>query len=453
MSQEANRWQIVIQAPISSIKTSKVHYLIPASEPTLNLCANIISSLSNRYPVPSILGYNGKGKFDAKEAHIAKLYSIERYLHGKQADDLVIVVDGHDVLAQLPAEVMIERYFEIIERHNTILADRFGLSVDQALKQGYRQSILFGADKACFPRLRDEPQCWAVPESFLPHRVYGKHTQDRSMRYADPKYLNSGTVIGPLGDLREVIEAALLLIENTWNATFKYRNSDQYYLGKLYARQELQRSKDLTGSSTTPGSSKKMPPDDAFGSDRTDFHIVVDHESAFTVTQCANVEWMRNIAFTTPDYKSIVKNDNPKKGHPFKPFSIQMPGNVVSALTRLYEVFNQELPATQWIKRIKLGTNTATGHIYPFYHGTCKKSNFITRYMDLWIYPYARELLQDAAQARGPLTERMVNERHWISARDSPKGGLGGVYTDDGDGFIPLEDFCSGFINQLIPAS
>lgn len=449
--------QDILQPPrfsSSATKTSRVHYLIPASEPSLNLCANVISGLANRYPIPSILGYNGKDQFDAKAGHIAKLYSIQRYLHGpagKHENDLVIVVDGHDVLAQLPVEVIIERYFEIMGRHNKVLADRFGLNVDDAGRKNLRQSVLFGADKACFPRLRNEPQCWAVPDSFLPHNVYGKYTQDRSMRYADPRYLNSGTVIGPLGDLRQVVDAALLLIENTWNATCKYRNSDQYYLGKLYARQEVHHTEIITASVLRTKGSRMLPLEIDFGNRRMDLHIAVDYESAFTATQCANVEWMRNIAFSTPDHKSIIKKNNPKKQHPFKPFTVQMPGNVVTALTRLYEALYYDQPASKWIRKVKLGTNIATGYIYPFYHGTCKKSNFIQRYKDLWIYPYAKGLLEAAAQAKGSLTPRMVDGRWWIAARDYPEGQLGGVFTDDKDTFVSLEAFCGRHLNYLIP--
>ncbi|KAM0345842.1 hypothetical protein ACHAPU_006196 [Fusarium lateritium] len=133
----------------ASTETSRLYYLIPASEPTENLCANLISVLANRFSIPTIIGYKGKDEYDAKVAHIAKLYSIQRYLHGpagRFADDLVIVVDGHDVLAQLPVEVMIERYFEITKRHDQVLADRFGLTVEQAHEQGLRQSLVWGAD-------------------------------------------------------------------------------------------------------------------------------------------------------------------------------------------------------------------------------------------------------------------------------------------------------------------
>lgn len=78
---------------------------------------------------------------------------------GKYSDDLVIIADGHDVLAQLPAEVLINQYFEIMNRHGRVLADQYGLSIVQAHEQGLRKSLLWGAEKYCFPRERDEPQC------------------------------------------------------------------------------------------------------------------------------------------------------------------------------------------------------------------------------------------------------------------------------------------------------
>ncbi|KAL4721847.1 hypothetical protein ACLX1H_011341 [Fusarium chlamydosporum] len=217
-----------------------------------------------------------------------------------------------------------------MKRHDHVLADQFGLSVAQAHERGLRKSLLFGTDKYCFPRERDEPQCWAVPDSFLPHNVYGSRTQDRSMRYSDPRYLNSGTVIGPLGDLRDCIDAALVLIKGAWNATYKHRNSDQCYLGNLYARQEVNQTMAITGDNVPKlKGTRKLPQYSEFCTEQTDYHITVNHESAFTCTQCANVDWMRNIAFDRPGHRSVVEKNIRKKKHPFKPFAIQMPGLVV----------------------------------------------------------------------------------------------------------------------------
>ncbi|KAM0349121.1 hypothetical protein ACHAP4_010611 [Fusarium culmorum] len=349
-----------------------------------------------------------------------------------------------------------------MKRHDRVLADQYGLSIAQAHEQGLRKILLWGVDKYCFPRERDGPQCRAVPESFLPHNVYGKHTQDRNMRYADPRYLNSGTVIGPLGDLRDCVDAALILIEGTWNVTFNHRNSDQFYLGKLYARQEVNHTMAITGGSIPNlKGTRKIPQFSEFGTEQKEYHMAVDHELAFTCTQCAKVDWMRNIAFDRPGHHSVVKGNKPKKKHPFKPFTIQMPGLVVSNLTKLYDAIDHTQPTNEWIKNVKMGTNITTGHIYPLYHRTCRKSNFMSRYMDLWLYPMSRRLLEAASKALGakePLTGGMVDGRYWISSQHYPddKGrlqDLGGIYTDSEDNkerFIPLTEFCAGYLEKLV---
>ncbi|KAL6912432.1 hypothetical protein FSST1_010192 [Fusarium sambucinum] len=229
----------------------------------------------------------------------------------------------------------------------------------------------------------------------------------------------------------------------------------------------LQRHPDQTmaitgGSVPNLKSTRKLPQSSKFGTQQADYHITVDHESAFTCTQCANVDWMRNIAFGRPGHRSVVKNNIRKKKHPFKPFTIQMPGLVVKALTRLYDAIDNDQATSQWIKSVKLGTNIATGHIYPLHHGTCRKSNFISRYMDLWLYPISRKLLEAASkalEAKEPLSEDMIDGRYWMSSQHYPndEGGLqslGGIYTDSEDSrenFIQLTEFCTEYLEELVP--
>ncbi|KAG7120126.1 hypothetical protein HYQ44_004622 [Verticillium longisporum] len=90
-------------------KTSKLHYLVPSSFVNDPVCAGIISALVNRYPIPTLIGYKGENEFDAVD-HLAKVCIINRFLKTLPAedDDLVIVVDSFDVLAQLPVEVTLE---------------------------------------------------------------------------------------------------------------------------------------------------------------------------------------------------------------------------------------------------------------------------------------------------------------------------------------------------------
>ncbi|KAH6900684.1 hypothetical protein B0T10DRAFT_471334 [Thelonectria olida] len=448
----------------ATTKTSRLHYLIPASQPKLNFCANVISVLANRYPIPVMLGYKGEGEFDAKATHLAKVRAIHRYLHtlpSKQDDDLVIVVDGYDVLAQLPAEAMIERYFEIVAMHDRHLADRYGLTVDEAHARGMRQSVIWGADKGCYPPMWDQPQCWALPPSFLPHNVYGRSTHDGALQYNDPVFINAGTAMGPVSDLRLQMDHALMLINNTYNEDFKYKNSDQYYMGKLLARQETSHTKALTGG-TVPGlkGSRWLPPAADFDSNITDLHMAIDYESAFTCTQCGNEGWMRNLQFKNPDNTALMDADVGQEKESFKPFPIQMPGNVRTALVRLYESIVHDTPAEEWIRKIKLGTNVATGQIYGIYHGTCNKNNFKDRFKALWLYADARALLRAATEAfhaNRPLAPRKIDGRYWVAPKYYPKDDtlydpLGGVYTDYYDPkeqFIPLGKLCSAHLYDL----
>jgi hypothetical protein len=385
--------------------------------------------------------------------------AVNRYLHtlpSKYDDDLVIAVDGYDTMAQLPAEAMIERYFEIVKRHDKHLADRYGITVDEAHAQGMRQTVLWGADKGCHPPMFDEPQCWALPESFLPHNVYGRSTHDGSLTYNDPVYLNAGTVMGTAGDLRQLTDHAVMLINNTYNDEFKYKTSDQYYMGKLFARQETARTKLFTGGDV-PGlhDHRVLPPATDFGSNVTDLHVAIDYESAFTCTQCGNEGWMHNLRFKNPDHTATFDRDVGQERDSFKAFHIQMPGAVHSALTRIYESIVHETPASEWIRNIKLGTNIATGQIYGLYHGTCNKKNFMDRFRDLWLYADARALLRattEAWRANEPLAPRKIDGRYWVAPKYYPKEDtlydpLGGVYTDNTkELFIPMHKLCAAHL-------
>ncbi|KAJ2970369.1 hypothetical protein NQ176_g8218 [Zarea fungicola] len=111
---------------------SKFHYLVPASTANVKLCYNIVSAAANRYPAPLLLGWKGKGEMDAAETHLAKLRTIQKYLQALPAeddDDLVLIIDGYDIMLQLPVEIMIERYFTIRQDADARLADRFNMTL------------------------------------------------------------------------------------------------------------------------------------------------------------------------------------------------------------------------------------------------------------------------------------------------------------------------------------
>ncbi|CRK38186.1 hypothetical protein BN1723_004412, partial [Verticillium longisporum] len=335
-------------------RISRLHYLVPTTLVKPPVCAVVASALVNRFPIPVLVGYKATGEFDAKAAHIAKLRAITRYLHGPAAgedDDLVIVVDGFDVLAQIPAETLIQRYFDVAAAADQRLADQRGLTVEEVHSKGLRQTVLWGTDKGCFPssgngdEKQRDPRCWLVPFSTLPRYVWGPETGTGGLPFSDSRFVNSGTVIGPLGDLRTLIDATLALIEDTFDPEYKYHNSDQYYVSTLYARQEYQRTLDLNDG-VFPGGRDDytFPEPRRDGHDVTEYHAFLDTDYAITQTQCHNEKFMRRLRFANHDRTATVEK---AAGVLDAGYTIQMPAPLYRGLRRLFDAGEHAVKAEE----------------------------------------------------------------------------------------------------------
>ncbi|KAM5344288.1 hypothetical protein ACJ41O_012825 [Fusarium nematophilum] len=451
-----------------SEKVSRLHYLIPSSLVKPPLCAVVASALVNRYPIPTIVGYKGEGDYDAKKAHIAKLRAIKRYLYseaGAQADDLVVVVDGFDVLAQIPADAMVERYFNLMAEADQKLADQRGLTVEELHGMGLRQTLLWGTDKGCFPGGGHDPRCWLIPFSTLPRYKWGPKTDNGELIFSDSRFLNSGTVIGPLGDLRTFIDAALELIEDIWDPEFRFHDSDQYYISTLYARQEYQRAVDLNGGGEFPGEvgDRVLPRRKEGEDDVTEYHVVVDFESSFTQTQCHNNRFIQKLEYKNHDLTATMRDDVMDEGEKFSPYNIQMPAPLFQSMIRLFETVHEDerpgMSPRDWVRSLKMGTNVGTRKIFGFYHNTCSKKAFVEKYQGSWFYPLIQPLLRasvKAIQQKRPINARLIDGRVWMPIQQYPttpelQDELGGVYTDFvEEPFIPLQRFCSENITAII---
>lgn len=453
------------------IKTSHLHYLVPASSPNELVCAVVASALVNRYPVPYIIGWKGEGKYNASAAHFAKLYTIKRYLdtlpNGGKDDDLIVFGDGHDVVAQLPVEVMIERYFEVTAEADRRLADRFGITVEEAHARGLRQTLFWGADKMCWPPLYDEAQCSRIPSSHLPQNMFGPKSGNKDYTYREAKYLNSGSVIGPVGDLRKFVNAGITEMETTFDEDFKYKNSDQVYLQRIWGRQELSRSEQVKFEAKRASNKKRSETSDMSRkqddeeSSAVEFHLAIDYESSFVQTGCYSHKWMRQLQYNNDDHSATMKEDVIQHGANFKPYRIQMPANVYKALHRVFDSLGADQPSTSahaWIAGLKLDTNIVTKTIFGFYHATCSKKALIKDFKTYWFHPIIEKLLKASARTINqdePITERIIDGRRWVYQTSYPSNErtvseLGGVFTDfEGQTFISYDELCGEHLNIL----
>ena len=236
------------------------HLIIPASEPKPDLCKTLLSSFVLGYPSPTLVNYGKvfEGAGWDKGSHAGKIRGVYDFLNNKQVkdDDLVLIIDGYDVWFQLPPEILIRRYHAGVLEVNERLRRRYGMVRDGKssdmtadMVQKYTQSVVFGADKICWPNPVADPACAAIPYSTLPKDVYGPQTdKDPESFHNRPRYLNSGTVIGPAADVRAIYEYAVQKVEQNDRGKI----GDQFVFAEIFGEQEFQRES-IRRSSQSPG--------------------------------------------------------------------------------------------------------------------------------------------------------------------------------------------------------
>jgi hypothetical protein len=216
------------------------------------------------YPNPTIIAWEDKDKTKGLlggGSHFAKITRTLDYINDPVRrrqpgfdDELVFMLDAYDIWFQLPFNILLSRYDDIIEEENARVAHRMGRAYHN---EGINSKIVFGAGKRCAPNLLNSVSCYPVPESPLPGDIYGGNTdtliginQWSSFR---TRYLNSGYIIGPIGEMRLVLERALEKLEECQErkdapfddesgaSDFCYHGSDQSIFVEMFGEQEYYR--------------------------------------------------------------------------------------------------------------------------------------------------------------------------------------------------------------------
>lgn len=148
-----------------------------------------------------------------------------------------------------------------------------------------RQTIVFSADKLCWPTDLWRSAFWAVPNSTLPGDVFGPETDPiwgDDITLNRPRWLNSGTIMGPVKDMRDMFNQTDYYTNNWLNQNFTFKNSDQLYFADVFGDQEYARHRTSKG--------KPLPTEPEYDSmnrtipvyepgQRTEFYIGLDYES------------------------------------------------------------------------------------------------------------------------------------------------------------------------------
>lgn len=223
-----------------------LHVIIPANHKDVNLCKTMLSAALTGYPTPTLINWGAEVMDNnpiAEGSHIAKFSGILKYLQNlspEHDNDLVLLVNGDDTWFQLRPSTLIERFHEINRAANARIRQKIG--EETARLWGIEQSIIFSAQKRCWPWKADDPPCYAVPESSLPRDIYGPETDTNIGLGKNPyvkfrqRYLNPGDAMGRVSAMRSLFRRAMEEANKSGNS-----GSDQMIFNQIFGDQEFQR--------------------------------------------------------------------------------------------------------------------------------------------------------------------------------------------------------------------
>ncbi|SMR60769.1 unnamed protein product [Zymoseptoria tritici ST99CH_1E4] len=434
--------------PIPDPPKGRLHLLIPATSTNSDLCKLLLSAQILGYPTPVLINYGDHEEKDPYKQHLGKVEGILKYLeqiesNDEYAEDLVLIIDGFDVWFQLRPDVLIQRYYDINAAADARAVATYGQElVDE---HDIRQTVIFGPDKICWPVDFSRPACWAVPQSPFPDSSFGprstKDDADERDRNA-AQWLNSGTVMGPARDMRDVFKVTLEEIQSNYHG-----DSDQYYFSGIFGDQEyarIQRVPHLLEAAKERSMHLRDREDFSNGfrfepllfGKMKEHHIGIDYSLSMFQTLAfwrQHLSWIRASDIWTPPASSPYP---PSSAHFFS-----LPADV-SASTSPYAALKSSHPQrnTTW-SEVPLAFNSITHQIPALLHvtgGPHEKEFRRNWWQKLWFQSHARELREASLSLD---QKRISNETMWgymwynaeadeIDREGIVGGGLGGVWTD-----------------------
>jgi len=437
-----------------------------------DFCKTTLSAMILDYPPPTIVNLYAELE-DAVELEKARLEGVLRYLSdGKKINDqdLVLVVDGKDTWFQLPSEVIIQQYQNMLKDADGRLARNYVGDVTQ--------TIVFGAVKTC----EDEDlACKHFPPSVLPGNVYGRDTGN-DVQHTPAKYLDSKMLMGPAEDLRLLYETAVKVFEEKKSP----QATVQSVMASIFAEQQMARNSqhrrfmkvlpskwlDYFGGLAAEVGSDEL--EQIFNTtlgetSRHEFKIGIDythtlfqplgdsapdelipliHDSSIDPSQfhhsgmptpsltIPSALQQANLPFWTPDIGAHNPSPNGKSAH-------------IDKLEINGELDHLEHRDTTW-DQIKLVQNTYTGAIPAVFHVDNRSPSKIFQmegwmqnppvaditWNSLWYATYERALLRkyfrNSQSSLGYHTAAIGGDRLWDT-----RGGRGGVWTEKEELWLP----------------
>ncbi|GAB7350884.1 hypothetical protein MBLNU459_g1401t2 [Dothideomycetes sp. NU459] len=426
-------------------------------------CKLLLSSTILGYPTPVLVNWGAKEAPNPYVQHLAKVETLLAYLKTLKPiseDDIVLILDGYDIWFQLRPDVLLKRYFEMNRAANQRVIDAYGQEAFDA--HDLRQTVVFGPDKICWPIDFSRPACWAVPHVPLSEYAWGPNISDARETHNEPRWLNSGTIMGPIQDLKDMFEATLDLIHNNHTT-----DSDQFYFANVFGDQEYAR---LTLNQTLLDAQKKQRYGVEFAREgeptrqlsvikpgqKTEYHIGIDYLSTMFQTIAfykqfltwirPSNSWHRGAGMDVSGerYGFQVSEDIAASVGPFAAYEKTPP--TPSTPNATIEKYPQS-----W-EDVDLCVNTVSEVAPVTLHFTGEKALRQIWWDKLWFYKEAKELRKASLKMPiGPLNDVPIEGKIWWNIEhDDPEAGRGGAWGDNG-GWHSWTSLCKVHEEELFP--
>ncbi|KAF7563637.1 hypothetical protein G7046_g441 [Stylonectria norvegica] len=386
--------------PESEAGDRRLVVLLPAQGPGPDLCKVIVTATAMGYPSPVIVNW---GKTFAKMTtwfggrHLGKIVGSLEYL-SLEYRNIVVLVDTYDVWFQLPPEVLLQRYHEANRAADARLAAAWsGSAADMPMKQ----TIIVSSQKKCYPPPDSGSvlHCDSLPESTMPKDLYGPDTdilmedQESPWKFHNirPRYLNSGSIMGPVGDMRRYFQRVKARMDRSQaNGTSLY--SDQGVFGEVFGEQEIWRQWRRERHASWAA---ELPQDEgtAMVRESFEFHVGLDYTQQLFIPTVFE-EDDGNIV--TISNETVIAKHSAKMG--ISPVRlVDVPDDIKKTQNPLRLVFPEAEPQLLDWRNMPLYADFFTTAIPAVIHHNAHKDDRKWRRVwwwdRTWFFPYLRQLL------------------------------------------------------------
>lgn len=453
----------------------RLHLLVPATSSNIDFCKLLLSAHILGWPTPILINFGATEDADPYVQHLAKVEGILKYLEQQHdtspdTEDLVLIIDGYDIWFQLRPEILIKRYYESNRAAHKRYVEQYG--EDLVKEHDIRQSVIFGPDKLCWPIDFSRPACWAVPPGTLPPYAFGPQTSSEHEDLAQPRWLNSGTILGPTQDLIDIFRATLDAIHNHW-----VTNSDQFYFAELYGLQEytrlsrkpelLEERKKETYAITVEDKNdtfvRAEPPQPENGV--TEYHIGIDYESSMFQTLAF---WRFFLTWTRAQDSWWPPQDPhdmlPYPSYNSSPYDVRLPADLMESRLPFDALryglgdpdIEQGVTETPWTN-VELLRNTISRQLPVLLHfaGSGAEKRFrLVWWTKLWFQSHAEKLRKLGTKiTTKQISDKPIEGMMWEAAepeeaQDVANAGKGGAWSDRG-GWFSWNRLCKEWEEEL----